>query len=270
MTSEDTRRYAMLVRVQKFGEANKELFPENSVGGQALAAVAAAVAQLGGYSETMLTLTKEARSTKRLARVDLTDRLIAISKTARVIGESVAGFGDTFTLNRGRISDQALLTNGRVFVRESERLKEQFIAYKLPPTFAADLNEAVTRFASVIDNREAGKSGRDGAQAGIEAAFESGLAGVRRLDAVLANQLKADPVKQAAWKRIRKLATVKSRKSRTIEEAVTVDAASSSAPASGAVNVAAMPPASGPPGDSGAAAETATPAAGEASLKVAS
>ena len=50
MTRMEMRRYGMLGRVRDFGQAHRDLFPESSVGGQAFATVAAAVAELSDHA----------------------------------------------------------------------------------------------------------------------------------------------------------------------------------------------------------------------------
>ena len=211
MTTGQNRRYEMLVRVRSFGDTHREAFPEHTVGGHAFAAIAAAVTQMSEFYRSKVTTSRESRSTKALARAALADRINTIARTAKVIAGSVPGFDDPFTLGRGRQSDRTLLVNGELFGAAADAVQAQFLAHGLPATFVADLSACVTQFTQAVQGREAGKSGATAAQAGIDAALASALTALRTLDVIVVNQLGADPVAMAVWKRERRTTPAKAR-----------------------------------------------------------
>ncbi len=201
----ETRRYEMLVRVREFGEAHGHLFPESSLAGEMFGTVGTAVKELSEHAVSKMSTARGGRSTRTLAREALLDRLETISRTARAIGEDTAGLVDKFELPDPP-TDQALLTAGRLFARDGEEFKGQFIAHAMPPAFLADLAHLVERFEEAIRGREADRDENTAARASIEAALTSGFAAVKKLDVLVANRLHDDPVVMAVWKRDRRVA----------------------------------------------------------------
>src|SRR5262249_24340431 len=119
MTRMEMRRYAMLARVRDFGQAHRDLFPESSVGGQAFATVAAAVAELSDHAVAKMSSAREGIRAKTEARHGLIERLEAIARTAHAIAVDRPGFDDSFRLPRQH-SDEALVTIARVFIQDAE------------------------------------------------------------------------------------------------------------------------------------------------------
>ena len=203
MNAVQSRRYEMLVRVEDFGDAHADLFPESSLARRTFAIVAEAVQQLNAHTVSKLSAVP-GMTTKALARADLTDRLEAISQTARILAEDTPDLEEKFVLPR-ILTNQALLMTARVFAQDADPLKDRFIAHVMPETFLADLGEAIGRFEQATHQREAGKDERIAARKRIEAAVTSGLAAVRALDAMVANRLRDDPATVAVWKRDRRV-----------------------------------------------------------------
>ena len=143
-------------------------------------------------------------STKAMARKALSDRLEAIVVSARAIGQNTPGLEDKFR-NPNPRTDQSLITAGRLFARDAEAFKAQFIARAMPKTFIADLEGLVEAFDQAIREREAERNAHTAARASIEAAVSAGMLAVRQLDAVVVNHLHDDPVTMAVWKRDRRI-----------------------------------------------------------------
>ena len=125
------------------------------------------------------------------------------------MAEDKPDVAERFRMPKAR-NDQALLTAGRLFVRESEAVEAEFLAHGMPSTFRADLNTAVQRFEHALHDRDAGRAGQTAAQAGISAALESGTAAVESLDVIIANRLRGDAVTRAVWERERRVKYPKS------------------------------------------------------------
>ena len=107
----ETRQYEMLVRVRNFGDAHRGLFPASSLGRKKFAAVAKAAKALSDHAASKMRAAKDGASPKTTGRTALVQRLGAISRTARAIGEDTAGLEDRFRLPETQ-NDQTLLTAG--------------------------------------------------------------------------------------------------------------------------------------------------------------
>jgi len=204
MKTIERRRYEMLVRVRDFGEAHGDLFPESSFARGQFAAVDAAITALSQHAVSKMSTAREGKSTKVMARNALFDRLEEIGGTARAIAQDTPGLEDKFHMPE-HLTDQALLTAGRMFARDAQGLASQFIGHAMPATFIADLHGLVEQFEQAIHVREAGKDGQTAARASIEAALASGVVAMRKLDAIVTNHLKDDPVTMAVWRRDRRI-----------------------------------------------------------------
>jgi hypothetical protein len=212
MNTIETRQYEMLVRVRDFGKAHRDLFPTPSPGRQAIAAVEAAVTELSRHAELKMSSQGPARDggeRRQTARTAVREQIHAISRTAALMAEDKPDLAERFRLPKAR-TDQALLTAGRLFVRDSETFEAEFLARGMPSSFRADLNTAIERFEHALRGRDAGRAEQTAARAGIGAAFESGLAAVQHLDVIVANRLRGDAVTMAVWERERRVQYPKS------------------------------------------------------------
>src|SRR5262249_31514495 len=88
-------------------------------------------------------------------------------------------------------------------------LKAEFIAHGLPRTFLADLQAALDAFERATQNRLAARETRAAAQAGIGTAMDSALAALTRLDAIVRNLLRDEPMLLATWTSPRHAARVR-------------------------------------------------------------
>ena len=214
MTTNETRRYEMLLRVHKFGQAHQELFPAQSVGGQALQIVAVAVDQLGEHAVSKQSSAHEGKGARFVARRALVASLEEIRRCARAIAADTPGFADPFSLERTR-SDRALVTTGLVFVREAEAGRDRFVAYGMPADVVTRLSATVAEFDEAIRSCADGRDGHTAARASIAAAIESGVAAVRKLDVIVPNTLRGNPAALAVWELDRRVeAPRRARKSR--------------------------------------------------------
>jgi hypothetical protein len=200
----ETRRYEMLVRVRDFGLAHGDLFPESSHAREQFATVAAAVTQLGTNAVSRMSAGRKGKSSKALAREALFDRLEDFGRTARAIAQNTPGLEDKFHLPEPQ-TDQALITAGRLFAQDAGPFTAQFVGHAMPATFIADLIALVDRFEQAIHERETGKDDRTAARTSIEEALASGTNAALRLDAIVANHLKGDPVTMSVWRRDRRI-----------------------------------------------------------------
>ena len=98
---------------------------------------------------------------------------------------------DKFRMPRAN-SDQALLTAARAFADDAEPLKDVFIAHELPSTFLDDLRTEIDAVERAAQAQATGRELSAGAAAQIEAALETALTAVQRLDVIVVNRLRDD------------------------------------------------------------------------------
>ena len=210
MTSSDIRRYEMLLRVRDFGQVHAALFPLSSVAHAQFAAVDAVTRAVGEYAVTKMSAKRDGKAPKASARRALADRLEAIALTGRALAKTQPDIADKFRLPHTR-RDQALITAGRLFVKNAEALKPEFLAHAMPESFIADLTKAVDAFEEAIQERDNSRAQSAGVQASIRRALADGMAAIVRLDAIVSNHVGDDPQLMAAWKRERRVAATRRR-----------------------------------------------------------
>lgn len=204
MTNSGTRQYEMLVRVRKFGNDRPSLFPGDSLGGHALQVVTKAVADIEAHNSSGVGTVGGGKQAKLRARRTLVGHLDAVLRCVKVIAEDVPGFGDQFELPNRR-SVHTLLSAGRAFAQKAEGEKARFVALGMPADFTGALSAAVDELDHALHGIEARRDGHAAAKAGIEAALSAGLVAVRRLDVIVPNLLRQDPVTMAVWERDRQI-----------------------------------------------------------------
>jgi len=204
MKTIEMRRYEMLVRVRDFGRTYGNRFPESTYAGTLFAAVDAAVEQLGEHTVSRLCAARDASAVREHAREALHDRLDAMSRTAQAFGAGTPAVQEKFQLPDAD-DDQTLLAAGRLFGRDAKEFQKEFVGHGLPATVLADLEALVSRFAEAIAECDAGRDEHTAARAGIESAIASGLDAVRKLDVLVTNVLRDDPMAMAVWQRDRRV-----------------------------------------------------------------
>ena len=201
MTTIETRRYEMLVRVRDFGLAHGDRFPKSTMGEEAFAAVVAAVNDLNQHAATQFSSRREARggaSTDTAAYRRLVETLDAISRTARAVELDTPGVKDRFRVPRGK-GRLAIVSAARAFASDLEPLASQFIAHGMPGDFVSRLKAKIAGVEEALHEREAGKELNASSRASMKAAIDSGLAAVKRLDAIIGNVLGDDAAAKASW-----------------------------------------------------------------------
>jgi hypothetical protein len=93
-------------------------------------------------------------------REALRGELEALARTARAMEAGTPGLEDKFVLP-DKPGDQELLTAGRLFARDAEPFKAQFIAHAMPQTFLADLARLVEEFDAAIRGADAEREAID-------------------------------------------------------------------------------------------------------------
>ena len=213
MTRKERTRYEALVRVRGFGAAHRELFPESSLGGQALAEVGAAVEAFDTHATAKLAAAKDGRREKAVARAAVKAAMRTISRNARSVRPQLRKGQNPFVMPDRR-SDAALLHAADNFANAAEADPARFIALGLPPTFVADLRQAIASLEKAVDERNDGRRAVTDAQSSMTAALARGAVALATLDAVVINLVGKDPGLSAAWDRDRRVVGDKARKTR--------------------------------------------------------
>jgi hypothetical protein len=241
MKTIDIHRYRMLLRVREFGAVHRDLFPAVGAAGRLFAAVSNTVDQLSACMTTEASgqgAAREGAISKAAARQALWQALDAITRTARAI--DTPGLAGKFHMPSAR-NDHELVTAARSFARHAAPLKAPFLAHGLRRTFLTDLQAVLEAFERATQDRLAARETSAAAKAGIEAALESALLALTRLDAIVLNMLRDRPTLLAEWNRARRVARVRASADRK------------PAPATSTVTSA---PVDGPPADAKPASDT--------------
>ncbi len=207
MNSNNTRRYDMLKRVCDFGAGHADVFPASSLGGKMFARVTAAVAALDEHAAARVSndgAVRDGARAKFAARETLRGALHAVSSTAQALALDTPGLGEKFRLPYTR-ADQALLSAGRAFAQDARAYAAAFVAHGLPTTFRRDLDAAIRGLETAIREDAAARNTDVAARAAFDAAMEEALTAIRRLDAIVANQVRGDGTALAAWERARRV-----------------------------------------------------------------
>lgn len=201
MDTLDTKRLEMFIRVQEYASQYPAAFAAGSYGAGLLGKLGGVV---GGLRAQALDQSKgrssvrESSGSKAAARDELTRRMEAITRTARVMAFDVPGLEDKFRLARG-VADQSLLLLARTFADDAEPLKAEFVKRGLAADFVEELREAAAAFDDAINRKSQGRGKHVAATAAIDGLVERGVRHVREIDALVRNTFAADPSALAAW-----------------------------------------------------------------------
>jgi len=198
MKTHEMAKYEMLVRVRDFGENYGDLFAASTLAGKQFAAVAASVRELRDFAVDKRSTARHGVLSRVAARKALLKRIDAVRRTASAMAADVPDLENTFRMPAR--TDAALLTAGHQFLRDAAPLEAQFILHGLPPTFLANLRQLVDQFEASVAQWNAARGNNAGARKNIETALKRGVAALRKLDAIVPNQLEDQPGMLANWK----------------------------------------------------------------------
>lgn len=201
MDTLDTKRQEMFVRVQEYGVQYASAFPAGSYGADQLAQLGEVIEDLKSHALDQSkgrSSVRESSASKAAARDELTRRMEAINRTARVMAFTVPGLEDKFRLARG-VGDQSLLLLARTFADDALPLKAEFTKRGLGSNFIEELREAADNFDAAINRKTQGRGKHVAATAAIDDIIGRGLHLVRELDALVRNTFASDPSALAAW-----------------------------------------------------------------------
>lgn len=214
MTEKQTRRYEMLVRVQKFGADHADRFPATTPGGLAFADVASAVTQASEQEVVRQMAFGEGRHSRQEARRQLIEMLDRIRQTALVLSIDTPIAGDAFARPRKQ-GHRALLHQAESCAQDAVPFEAALVAHGLPTTFQADLRTLIAAFAAALDRSAAGRSAASQARSGVLAALDHGARAARRLDAIVGNVMAGEKALLDHWTHERRIAPVAATRKKT-------------------------------------------------------
>jgi hypothetical protein len=142
---------------------------------------------------------------KRL-KEDLIDFLKGLGDIARTLDPAEhPGIAAEMRLGNARDSYSALLARARGVHTVLVDAKAAFVEYGAPASVDTDLQALIDALAAASERKNEGKATHIGGGAGIAALCKSGVATLRKLDAILSRIYKDDPVKLASWKAARRM-----------------------------------------------------------------
>lgn len=141
---------------------------------------------------------QEATASKSLARQELIEDLMRVSRTARGMRRTMPGLEDKFR-SPGRMSDQELLAVARAFAADALPLKDEFIRRGLRADFIEDLNEDIEKFEEALTRQTRAGSSKVSGTAAIEELAAEGMETLRELDPIIRNIFEDDTATLATW-----------------------------------------------------------------------
>jgi hypothetical protein len=190
-----------LKQINQFGIAHGADFLPGSEGTLKLAIVAGAVPKVNTVAAQQVSSEEASTSGTDLKAIffgHLHDDLIAISRTARTIAQTVPGVAAQFhlphNLTYGNVPNIA-----RAFATDAAPLQAQFVALELPADFIQHLNDDLDAFEGADDTQQSGDQIRGKSTAGIGQNLKPALDAARALDTIVRNKYANNPAVLAEW-----------------------------------------------------------------------
>jgi len=215
MRSQFNRQFTTLLRVRAFGEKHSDLFPPSSLSGKMFGIIAEAITALSnnaGSQAAGLALAREGTTAKAEARQALREWVVDISRTARSIGRDHPEILAKFRLPYD-VSDRALISVARGFAQNAAPLVALFVEHELSATFVQELEGAIACFEDAIEDHADKRGLQVAATASIGDAMETAMDALYRLDGMVPNKIKKNPVLLREWDAARRIAAPRSSKS---------------------------------------------------------
>jgi hypothetical protein len=211
------RNREMFLRLKDFSASHTDI-PATTVWPQLVTENDSVIAELDGHvsSEEVGKGTKLAGTASReAAREALREDIEAIVRTARVIGETQAGFDDKFRMPRGD-NDQAMLdlARGIAALVVDAAVKAEFIRHAMPADFVEDLNDDIAALQEAISDQSEGRADVKSAGVSIDETDARGIKMARAMDVVVKNFYRNNAAVLAEWETARHVERAPRRKAK--------------------------------------------------------
>jgi hypothetical protein len=207
MTNRNKREVEMMKRVKQF-VADHALVPPNAAATAEAAAIATAIDDVEGQAENQEagSGTVSGAVDQRLLVVDeLLNLMSSLSKAAKTL--DTATYPDVATKMRmgGITSFAGLMTRAMLFHSTLLPIEAVFVALGAEPTVAADLQAMIDELQSAGNLKFTGLDTQVGGTFGLSVKTREGLKHVAKLDAILCQVYRKNPVLLAQWKTVRRV-----------------------------------------------------------------
>lgn len=205
MDTQQQKRFNMFLRVQQFGVEHAGIFAENTYGGRLFLEIGQIVSEMvkgiAGQNEGEK---RSALSKLSKAKKALVEDLQAIARTGQTMAGEYPELVGKFRLVTP-LANAELLGAARAFAGFAEPYRANFIERNLPANFLEDLEADILVFEAAMRDRIAVFNQRTAASRAIRTGATKGMDSVKRLDAVVRNTFRGNPVKLDEWKRAKAL-----------------------------------------------------------------
>lgn len=201
MNGIERRKFNLFRRVNAFGETHVADFPAESLAGSLFSDLGRIIADLARSGAGQLSTggtNRASGTTKAATRKNLRRQLVAISRTAKLIGKQVPGVADKFRLPLNN-ADQTLLMAADAFAKDAPPYRDLFVSHEMSVGFLDELNTARIAFDNAVRDRTAATLESIAVNRGVNAGISQGIEAVRRLDVLIRNKYRNDPATLAAW-----------------------------------------------------------------------
>jgi hypothetical protein len=142
-------------------------------------------------------------ASKREKAFELRSFLKELGRTARAFDrETYPGVAEQFRLPDSE-SYAVLAAAARAAITAATPLESVFIEHAMPATFQADLGALLTQFESAISQKVDGLLTQIAGTSGLTVRAEQGVSAAQKLDAVIRNHFRNDPVTLDVWRHAR-------------------------------------------------------------------
>jgi hypothetical protein len=142
-------------------------------------------------------------ASKREKALELRTFLKELGRTSRALDrETHPGVAEQFRLPDSE-SYAALAAAARAAIAAATPLESVFIEHAMPATFLADLAALLTQFESAASQKVDGLLTQIGGTSGLNVRSEQGVEAAQKLDAIIRNHFRNDPVTLDVWRHAR-------------------------------------------------------------------
>ena len=195
-------------RVDLFMDGSAEDFPADSKGGALAASLKVelnklldlAVARSAGTSKR-----QQGTAGRRGSRESLRELVEAVADTSKSAARERPDIKGVFDLAGKDRSDQTLIATARAFADAAAPLVGLLVEYGLPATLVNDLRAGADSLEQNISLQTEAASARVNTTASAAESFQSLADLTDRLDPIIRNKYRDNPVKLNAWERARRL-----------------------------------------------------------------
>ena len=202
-------KYQMIARVDDFGSASVDLFPQHTAPGPVLAAIRSAresLAQQFGARVSINAMVRKCGKLRNQSRDTLQTLLASLARTAASVG--IDGF-QVYS----RFKNQEWIDAGRAFSKDAEPFMEELVLHGLSPDFLENVKAAVDGFELAMKEHHNALVVRQDAISRLRTTVADAMKQVGRLESLVLNTLSGNSTVMIAWEAARRVVQATASKS---------------------------------------------------------